>query len=70
MDRIVANLAVLSKNDEGIRRRLQVIRIDKGLEFSLKAFEKHYSQHNIQVILSIPYNQYENGIPERGIRFL
>jgi hypothetical protein len=47
MDRIIANLAVFSKNDEEIRRRFQIIRIDKGLEFSLKAFEKHYSRHDI-----------------------
>jgi hypothetical protein len=47
VDRIIASLAILSKNNERIRRRLQVIRIDEGLKFSLKAFEKHYNRHGI-----------------------
>jgi hypothetical protein len=56
INRIIASLAMLLKNNERIRRRLQVIRINKGLKFFLKAFEKHYNRHSIQVILSIPYN--------------
>jgi hypothetical protein len=65
---VVAKLG--DRSDDQPRRRLKTVRIDGGLEFSFSKLRKVCNNEAVAVVLFTPYNQYQNIVPERGIRFL
>jgi hypothetical protein len=66
----LARLQARVSNEDGSRVRLKTIRIDGGREFALKDLTKKCDEEGIEVVLSTAHNQYQNGVAERGIRFL
>ncbi|CAJ2506522.1 Uu.00g006520.m01.CDS01 [Anthostomella pinea] len=57
-------------DQDGIARRVRILRLDGGREFGTTKMESFCSREAITLILSTPANQYQNGAAERGIGFL
>lgn len=50
--------------------RVKRLTIDGGRDWGMSSFEKFASDNGIEVIVSAPDSQYQNGVSERGIRFI
>jgi hypothetical protein len=53
---VVAKLG--NRSDDQLRRRLKIVKINGGLEFSLSKLRKVYDDKAVAMVLSTPYNQY------------
>lgn len=64
---------ILSHANSDLRRRhnlkVKRITIDGGMDWGLASFQEFASQQEIEVVISAPDNQYQNGVSERGIIF-
>ncbi|KAI0991066.1 hypothetical protein K3495_g17121, partial [Podosphaera aphanis] len=65
---------ILSQANSDLRSisslRVKQVTIDGGRDWGLTTFQEFANQQEINVIISAPDNQYQNGVSERGIRFL
>ena len=65
---------ILSKANIRLRQnhglRVKRITIDGGRDWGLDRFQNFADEQEIEIIISAPDNQYQNGLSERGIRFL
>ncbi|POS83483.1 hypothetical protein EPUL_005493 [Erysiphe pulchra] len=52
------------------RQRVKQVTIDGGRDWGLTSFQEFAAEQNIEVIVSAPDNQYQNGVSERSIRFV
>ena len=50
--------------------RVRRITIDDGRDWGLSSFQEFAAQQEIEVVISAPDNQHQNGVSERGIRFI
>jgi hypothetical protein len=67
---IIAKLEARPIADGQTKPRITVIRIDGDKKFKITILQKKCGNYGVEVVDSTPYNQYQNGIPERGIRLL
>ena len=51
-------------------QRVKQVTIDGGRDWGLTSFQEFAADQNIEVIVSAPDNQYQNGVSERSIRFV
>ncbi|CAD6498717.1 BgTH12-01134 [Blumeria graminis f. sp. triticale] len=51
-------------------RRVRWITIDGGRDWGMSRFEEFAADQGIDIIVSAPDNQHQNGVSERGIRFI
>ncbi|RYP51771.1 hypothetical protein DL768_002957 [Monosporascus sp. mg162] len=51
-------------------KTVKTFRIDGGREFGMSLFESFCNTERVELINSSPYNQYQNGVPERSIRII
>ena len=63
---IKANLELRLKHN----LRVKCVTIDGGRDWGMSSFERFASDNGINVIVSAPNNQYQNGVSERSIRFV
>ncbi|RYP16758.1 hypothetical protein DL765_004935 [Monosporascus sp. GIB2] len=68
--RIIKRLETLPPDTEGKKRMVQILRLDGGKEFGVTKIENFCAVEGIELIISSAYNQYQNGVAERGIQFL
>ncbi|POS85597.1 hypothetical protein EPUL_002996 [Erysiphe pulchra] len=66
--------AILSKANIRLRQnhglRVKRITTEGGRNWGLGTFQEFADKQEIDIIISSPDNHYQNGVPERGIRFL
>ncbi|KAI0995048.1 hypothetical protein K3495_g13133, partial [Podosphaera aphanis] len=66
--------SILSKANFELRQRYGIrvkrLTIDGGRDWGLKTLQDFATKEEIDVIISAPNNQYQNGVSERGIRFV
>lgn len=66
--------SILSKTNSELRqrhgRRVKRLTIDGGRDWGLNTLQEFAAKEEIEVIISAPNNQYQNGVSERGIRFV
>jgi hypothetical protein len=67
---IIAKLEARPTANGQTKPKITVIRIDGGKEFKITILQKECGNYGIEMVNSTPHNQYQNGIPERGIRLL
>ncbi|RYP08206.1 hypothetical protein DL765_008871 [Monosporascus sp. GIB2] len=68
--RIIKRLETLPLDTEGRKRMVQILRLDSGKEFGVTKIENFCAVEGIELVISSAYNQYQNGVSERGIQFL
>ena len=65
---------ILSRTNTELRQRhncrVKKITIDGGRDWGLTSFQDFAAQQEIEVLISAPDNQHQNGVSERGIRFI
>ena len=66
--------SILSRVNTDLRQkhnsRVRQVVIDGGRDWGLNSFQEFAEGLEIEVIISAPNNQYQNGVSERGIRFI
>lgn len=68
--KIIRYLANQPPGEDGKKKVVRVLRLDGGREFGMSEMGEFCEKRGIELRLSSPYNQYQNGAAERAIEFM